>query len=249
MGIEAAIIGSAVLGAGAGIYGANKQSDASKDALASIYRPQQLGQVDAMTADVIRQLSQTAPESFDQQYLPYAGQMLYQAQNVTNPNSLYNSYLNQYLAGAFNPQLDPAYNQMIQGVRGATSARGLTASPYGAGMESLAAQQWGAGERERQSNALAQYMSGQQGMQGLGANALDTALRLQQAQQAWPTQGANLGLQYMGLGANAGAQQAGILQRTGQQQAQPWNDAASSMGDLAGNLLQYKLMGGLTGTK
>jgi hypothetical protein len=233
------LIGSAVIGAGGSYLSSKEQSKASKAAAGSIYQPQYLGGIDTATATAIQNIM---GGRLDPKYTQYADQMLQQAQGVGAPNAAYQQYLDQYLRGAFNPQLDPAYNQMIQGVRGATSARGLTTSPYGAGLEGLAAQQWGMSERDRQAAALQNYMAGQGSLQGLGSNALQAALGLQQAKQQWPAAGASMGLQYMGLGATAGGQMSALQQQIGQQNAAPWAALGQAGAGLAGDLLRYKLM-------
>ncbi len=238
--VPGAIIGSAVVGGVGSYLSSREQSKANQAALGSIYRPPGLDRMADMThARIMEGMGPPPLNLYDPQV---AHNLTQQAQTMTSPGSPYQQHLEQYLQGAFNPQLDPAYNQMIQGVRGATSARGLTSSPYGAGMEGLAAQQWGMGQRERQAQALQNYMAGQGGVQTLGTNALQSALGLQQAQHQWNMPFIQAGLGYIGQGQAAGGQMAALQQAAGQQAAAPWAQVAQAGAGLAGDLLKYKLM-------
>ncbi len=176
-----ALIGSAALGAG-GSYMASREQRKAQQAQSGAYG----------------------------QYLPYAHSMMDRAETLQDPGHAYQQYLSQYLRGAFNPQLDPAYQQMIQGVRGATSARGLTASPYGAGLEGRAATHWGMQQRDQQSQALQNYLAGMGGIQNIGSSALEAALAVQGGR---------------GLG---------------QTQPSPWADVSSQAGDIFGMLAKKK---------
>ncbi len=234
-------IAAAVIGAGGSYMASREQRKGTEAAMGSIYQPPFMDRMADVTRERIMGGMTAPPLEFFSQYPALSEQMVGQAQQVGAPGSPYQQYLEQYLQGAFDPQRDPAYNQMMQGVRGATSARGLTASPYGAGLEGLAAQQWGMNERERQTQALQQYMSGQQGMQGLGANALQSAVGLQQAKHQWNLPFIQQGLGYIGQGVTAGGQMAGLQQQIGQQNAAPWAQVGQAGMDLAGSLLQHRL--------
>lgn len=219
--------------------GQEKERKGMEKAIGSIYQPQYTSNIDQLLYEM---LQKQAGYQMPGEYQDIVGQLMKQFQGM-GQGSQYQDYLNQLLTESFKPQgdiYDYYSGKLRQDIGSQVSAAGLGTSPVGVGLvgEGLTdlSKQYALNEDIRRRNALQSFLSGQQGVAGIGRGALTSALDLERGKQ-YPVSQSVAGLQsYLGGGMQAGQAVAPYYAQQGQLQAQPYYQTAQSLGGLVGGL-------------